>query len=172
MIKKVLFKKKNYLKTYMTITLFLFFFVFLILFIFFQSKKFFNIPENFSKSFIVPDNYGGKKILNQDKKGLHLSSNYIEDVIIRNDIELKYSIQIYTNQSYDLVNKKRLSLINKNESIFLSNDLYVAQFNSILGKEFFLLYKNFHSRDNGLEFCKKYVHFVDNCLIVDVQNLD
>ena len=146
--------------------------IFLLYFNFLKSKKFFDIPINLSDNFMIPENLGGKEIPNLDKKGLHLTTINKDNFTINNDPSLKYSIQIYVNSDYKLVNEKRVSFINIDESILLLSDLYIAQFNSILGKEYFLLYKNFLSRDNGLKYCKKYVYFIDNCLIVNVQNLD
>jgi len=172
MIKRRIFRKKNYKNLYLILTLISLCIIFLIYFNFFKAKKFFYIPINISDNFMIPEHLGGKKIPNQDKKGLHLSLTNKENITINNDPSLKYSIQIYVNDNYKLVNEKRLSLINTNESSFLLNDLYIAQFNSILGRVYFLLYKNFLSRDKGFEYCKKYVYFMENCLIVNVQNLD
>ena len=37
---------------------------------------------------------------------------------------------------------------------------------------FFLLYKNFKTRNEALEDCNKYGYFLDNCIIVNVQNIE
>ena len=172
MIKRKIFKKKNYLNFYLILTLLSVSIILFVYFYFLKSKDFFYIPFNISNNYIIPENLGGKEIPNQDKKGLHLSLTDKEKFNIKNDQSLKYSIQIYVNNDYKLVNEERLKFINADESIFLDGDLYIAQFNSILGREYFLLYKNFLSRDKALNYCKKYFYFTDNCLIVNVQNLD
>ena len=62
-------------------------------------------------------------------------------------------------------------LINLKDSIFDSNDLYISAFISNSSTEYFLLYKNFESRNIAQDFCEKYTYFVDKCLIVNVKNL-
>ena len=173
MIKKRLFKKKN--KKFTLIVILLFLILFLIIYsLFFKlyNKKFFKISPNIKSFSAIPINKGGQEIPNQDKKGLHLSylNNNTFDII--KNKELKYSIQVFVNNDYQLVNKVRNDLLNKKESIFITEDFSLAIFNSNLGKEYFLLYKNFEKRIEAREFCEKYTFFLDNCLIVNVQNLD
>ena len=35
-----------------------------------------------------------------------------------------------------------------------------------------LVYKNFESRNEALDYCTQYLNFIGKCLIVNVQNLD
>ena len=173
MIKRRLFKKKN--KKFTLIVILLFLILFLIIYsLFFKlyNKKFFTISPNIKSFYSIPINKGGQEIPNQDKKGLHLSylNNNSFDII--KNKELKYSIQVFVNNDYKLVNKVLNDLLNKKESIFITEDFSLAIFNSNLGKEYFLLYKNFEKRIEAREFCEKYTFFLDNCLIVNVQNLD
>jgi len=173
MLQRRLFKKKN--KDIKFFFIFLFLILFLIICSFFlkiYKKEFFTIPYNVKSFSSIPKDKGGQDIPNQDKKGLHLSyfDNKIFEII--NNKNLKYSIQVFANNDYELVNKKRNNLLNKKGSIFIIDDLYLAIFNSNLGKEYFLLYKNFETRTKAREYCEKYTFFLDNCLIVNVQNLD
>ena len=64
-----------------------------------------------------------------------------------------------------------ITLINLKDSIFDSKDLYIFSFISTSSSEYFLLYKNFESRNIAQDFCEKYTYFVDKCLIVNVKNL-
>ena len=43
---------------------------------------------------------------------------------------------------------------------------------SELGIDYFLLHKNFKNRNEALEYCSKYITQIDNCLIVNAQNLN
>ena len=62
-------------------------------------------------------------------------------------------------------------LISLKDSIFDSKDLYISVFMSNSSTEYFLLYKNFESRNIAQNFCVKYTYFVNKCLIVNVKNL-
>ena len=173
MIQRRLFKKKNKKFTLIIILLLLIFFLIIYSFFFKIYKQWQQrISPNIKSFYSVPNNKEGQNIPNQDKKGLHLSySNNNSFDIIKNK-ELKYSIQVFVNNDYKLVNKVRNDLLNKKESIFITEDFSLAIFNSNLGKEYFLLYKNFEKRIEAREFCENYTFFLDNCLIVNVQNLD
>ena len=174
--KKLFTKKKNnsFILIIKLILLIIISILSVLLFNYFRihNDSYFNIPANTELNYFIPINKGGQKIENQDKKGLHLS--YIEknDLNIEIKDDLKYSIQLYANNSYQEVENFRRKLLNKQDFIFISNHLSVAFFNSSLGVEYLLLYKNFNSRIEGQDYCIKYVHFLDNCIIVNVQNLD
>ena len=94
-----------------------------------------------------------------------------ENKIILNDLNILYSIQLTTNSDYFYIKEKMNELINSKDSIFDSKDLYISAFISNSSTEYFLLYKNFESRNIAQDFCEKYTYFVDKCLIVNVQNL-
>ena len=174
MFKRKIFKKKiiNWKKM-----LFIFIFIFILVFFLFLSKniknEIFYFPQNTDSVFIVPVNKEGKEIPNQNKKSLHFT--YVDNsaqITNKKNNALKFSIQIFTNQSYDIVNKKRIELLNSKNLIIFPEELSISIFNSTLGKEFFLLYKNFATRLKAQEFCNKYIFFLDKCLVVNVQNLD
>ena len=144
----------------------------IILFIYFFSNiNYFIISKNDKPFFIIPENKEGITIINQDKKTLHLSYENSSNIDISNEYNILYSIQLTTNSDYLYIKKKMAELINSNDSIFEPKDLYISAFMSNSSTEYFLLYKNFESRNVAQNFCEKYTYFVDKCLIVNVQNL-
>ena len=175
MIKKRLFKKKNSFhiskKYYL---LLLIFFSSIILYLFLTDKKtFFDIPKNLNSSYLIPEDKEGQIVNNQDKKILNLTNNNRDNINLINDPNLEYSIQLFTSDDYNFIINYRNKLIsNNNNSIFLPNDLFVAILNYELTSEYLLLFKNFNSRKNAFEYCKKYSYYLDKCIIVNVKNLD
>jgi len=172
MLRKNLFYKKNKNKKYLiffsSIIIFLIFFLY---FLKINNDEYFVIPSNNDSFFYIPEDKGGKEIPNQEKKGLHLSydenkkySNFKKNI-------KKYSIQVFTSTEYKQVKDMRTKLLNTEDSIFLPKDLSIAIFRSSLGNEYYLLYKNLETRIKAQEYCIKYVYFLDNCIVVNVQNL-
>ena len=173
MIKKKLFYKKstNISKKYF---FFLIFFIVTpsIYFYFIDKSTFFNIPPNFNSFYIIPMDKGGQIINHQEKKILNLTYNNKDNINLINDPNLEYSIQLYTSDDYKFIINYRNKLTNGNDSIFLPEDLFVAILNYDLSSEYLLLFKNFNSRKNAFEYCKKYSYYLDKCIIVNVKNLD
>jgi len=173
MFQKVLFKKKNQFKYFRLFLIPFIFLIFLIFLIFDSYKsKYFVIPEFKEYFYKIPYDKGGKKIKNLNKKGLHLSDVTEKKINILNDSNLKFSIQVLTNENYDFISNKMNKMINNFDNIFKQNDFYVAIFKSDIKFEYFLLYKNFQSRIEGSNYCEKYVYFLEKCIIVNVQNLN
>ena len=171
-MKKKLFKVKNKKKNiFFYLIIFIFFIFITSFFLFFKKNKYFIIPQNTVSFFLIPDDKGGKKIPNQNKKGLHLSYDEEEINSINNIFETNFSIQIFSSNSYSDTINKRLGLLNNPESFFKSDDLFISFFNSSLGSEYLLLYKNFETRNNAVNHCNKYIFFVDKCLIVNLNSL-
>ena len=174
MINNKIFQNKNSNKQtkkyFILFFLFLFLIVFLYLF-FLMDDEYFIIPPFDGLFYIIPTDKGGKIIPNQHKKGLHLSFKENNEINFINDPMLKYSIQIKTNDNYFIIKDMREDLLNTNDSIFQQNELFIAILKNNLGSEYFLLYKNFSSRLNALQYCEKYAYFLDKCVIVNVQNL-
>mgnify|MGYP000045899245 CR=1 FL=1 len=147
--------------------------IFVIIFISysFTNDDYFILSENDKPFFIIPENKEGIVILNQDKKSLHLSYENSSNIDISNDLKLMYSIQLITNSDYFYIKEKMNELINTKDVIFDPKDLYISAFMSNSSTEYFLLYKNFESRNIAQNYCEKYTYFVDKCLIVNVKNL-
>ena len=147
--------------------------IFVIIFIFYSfiNNNYFILDKNDKPFFIIPENKEGITIINQDKKSLHLSYESSSNIDISNDLNIKYSIQLITDSDYYYIKKKMNEFINSKDSIFDSKDLYIAAFMNNSSTEYFLLYKNFESRNIAQNFCNKYTYFVDKCLIVNVKYL-
>ena len=156
---------------FLSIILIIFFVIILIIYSFSNNNNYFIISKNDKPFFIIPENKEGITIINQDIKTLHLSYENSSDIDISNEYNILYSIQLTTNSDYLYIKKKMDELINSNDSIFEPKDLYISAFMSNSSTEYFLLYKNFESRNVAQNFCEKYTYFVDKCLIVNVQNL-
>jgi len=174
MINKNLFNKR---KPYIQRLFFLFFFIFIIIVIliyFFLIHKnyFFSIPQNLNVFYVIPEDKESETIDNQEKKILHLTYTNKDNITLTNDSNLAYSIQLFTSDDYKFINNYRSKLININDSIFLSEDLYVVILNYELISEYLLLFKNFSTRKNALEYCEKYSYYLEKCIIVNVKNLD
>ena len=156
---------------FLSIILIIIFVIILIIYSFSNNNNYFIISKNDKPFFIIPENKEGITIMNQDKKTLHLSYENSSNIDISNEYNILYSIQLTTNSDYFYIKEKMDELINSNDSIFEPKDLYISAFMSNSSTEYFLLYKNFESRNVAQNFCEKYTYFVDKCLIVNVQNL-
>ena len=113
--------------------------------------------------------------MNKDKKSLHLNDE--QDIEIINDPFLEYSIQIFSSSAYYLVKEKFDFMTNQNNNYINNlplkiNDFFIVVFNSDLGNEYILLYKNFSKRILASEYCLKHLNFLQKCLIVNAQNLN
>ena len=179
MIKRIFFKKKSInLIKYLYIFLFIFLLLaFLILLFMNLKQQFFTVPEFIGSFYIIPDNKGGKEVMNKDKKSLHLNDEKTQDVEIINDPFLEYSIQIFSSSDYYLVKEKFDFMTNQNNNYINDltlkiNDFFIVVFNSDLGNEYMLLYKNFSTRILASNYCLKHLNFLQKCLIVNAQNLN
>ena len=136
-----------------------------------KKNQFFIIPEYLDTFYIIPEDRGGKAISNIDKKSLHLSYKNSNNQNLLNINDLDYSIQLMTDENYKIVLSKMNELINMSESIFLPTDIFIATLNNNSDLEYFLLYKNFKTREEGVIYCDNYVYFLEKCLIVNVKKL-
>ena len=134
-----------------------------------NEVKFFKIPENQEIFFIIPFDKEGIKIDNLNKKSLNLKNKYNDSLSDFINIEdLKYSIQLYTSDNYSEINQK----IDEYNYQLSNNDMYILVFNSSLGIEYFLLYKNFINKESALDYCYNYLKLLDNCVAVNAMNID
>ena len=163
--------KDHILKNKFLFLIFVIIFVIIFIFYSFNNNNYFILSENDKPFFTIPENKEGIKIINQDKKSLHLSYEGSSNIDISNDLNIKYSIQLITDSDYYYIKDKMNEFINSKDSIFDSKDLFISAFMSNSSTEYFLLYKNFESRNIAQKFCEKYTYFVDKCLIVNVKNL-
>ena len=141
------------------------------------KQQFFTVPEFIGSFYIIPDDKGGKEVMNKDKKSLHLKDKKTQDVEIINETFLEYSIQIFSSSDYYLVKEKFDFMSNQNNNYINNlplkiNDFFIVVFNSDLDNEYMLLYKNFSTRILASDYCLKYLNFLQKCLIVNAQNLN
>ena len=179
MKKRNLFYKKSH-KFLINVIILSFLFslmLFLSLFIFYSKQKFFIVHDFIETFYIIPENKGGVKILNLDKKSLHIDDKKTSNLKIINDSMLEYSIQIYSSSDYNLVKERLDFLINHNTDYMKNynlktNDFFIVIFNSHLDREYMLIYKNFSQRKLANNYCLKHLIFFKKCLIVNVQSLN
>ena len=179
MIKRKLFKKKSinlikYLYIFLLIFLLL---IFLILLFVNLKQQFFIVPKFIGSFYIIPDNKGGKEVMNLDKKSLHLYDENNLDTKIINDPLLEYSIQIFSSSDYYLVKGKFDFMTNQNNNYIQDlplkiSDFFIVVFNDDFNNEYMLLYKNFSKRILASDYCLKHLNFLQKCLIVNAQNLN
>ena len=179
MTKRKLFKKKSInLKKYLFISLFIFsLLTFLILLFMNLKQQLFIVPEFIGSFYMIPDDREGKKVMNKDKKSLHLDDEKIHDMDIINAPFLEYSIQIFSSSDYYKVKEKFDFMTHQNNNHINDlplniNDFFIVVFISDLGNEYMLLYKNFSTRILASDYCSKTLNFLQKCLIVNVQNLN
>ena len=162
---KIFKKKKSFKYIYLLSLISL-----ILIFLYFTTnsfnKNFFILNEVEESFFIIPDEKGGKKINNLDKKVLHLNLDEKPSLTNKNNFSLKFSIQISASDDYQNI-KTLISEIEKNVD---KNDLYVVIFDHNLGKEYLLLYKNFDNQDVAMEYCLNYLKIVNKCIIINAQN--
>ena len=163
-----LFKKR---RSYRKIIIFLFSLLIIPIFIYFfnftNKNEFIVIPENTDVFYIIPDDRGGEKVPNLDKKSLNLiTKDNTEDEIEKPD-DLLFSIQFFTDRKMANINQYLQKIITFDETIYHLDDFYILALTSEIGIEYFLLYKNFATRLEAKNYCLNFLPKIDNCLIVD-----
>lgn len=171
MIKKKIFykSKKNKINIffYLLILLFLLFIYYYFIFLN-NNNKFVIIPENNNIIYIVPEDKGGEKVPNLDKKSLNLNQQQqIETNNMNKQDDFPFSIQFYTNNYLKDVAEYLNKLSNIQENIYSLDDFYILVLNSDIGIDYFLLYKNFETREAANSYCLKYLKKIEKCLIVN-----
>ena len=168
MIKRHIFQKRKSKKTFIMIPLGFFFLLFVFhYFILNSSSDFIIIPENTDSFYIIPEDRGGQKVENLDKKSLNLKSveTINENISFPND--LSYSIQIYSDTQYENVNNYLKKILRFHETIYEIEDFFILSLSTDIGIDYFLIYKNFETRQEALTYCENYLSTIENCLIVD-----
>ena len=169
MNQKIFFYKKiSFIKKIFLFSIFFFLSIFY-LWILTYSNEFIIIEENIDNFYIIPFDKEGKKIPYINKQVLH--SNIDKNILSpkKNDL-IKYSIQIYASIFYEDVKEKLDFYLQKD--IFNKNDFSIVVLEHSIGHEYLLIYKNFETNNLASDYCFNYLKFINNCLIVNVQNLD
>jgi hypothetical protein len=169
MISRSIFKKNK--PKYKKKILFIFILLLLITLIYFFNANQFNnfiiIKENKENFYIIPKDKGGEKVENLDKKILNLKSKQTYNIKINKPENLLYSIQFYSNSKLDNV-KNHLEKITKyGENMYKLKEFYILELKSEIGIEYFLIYKNFKTREDAQNYCINFLTKIDTCLIVD-----
>ena len=165
--RKLFKKKKKYKKILIPVSFLLFAFFFIFFFIFKNENNFIVIPENNDIFYIIPEDRGGEKVPNLDKKSLNTITQDITEDIIKKPDDLLFSIQFFTDSEIENINQYLQKITSFEETIYSINDFYILALTSELGIEYFLLYKNFITRLDAKNYCINFLHKIDNCLIVD-----
>ena len=168
MNERPLFKKRRsyrkiiiFLISLLIVTIFLYFFIYT------NKNEFIVIPENTDIFYIIPDDRGGEKVPNLDKKSLNPITKDITGNIIDKPNNLLFSIQFFTDNKIENVNKFFQKITNFDDSIYIEDDFYILALTTEIGIEYFLLYKNFKTRLEASNYCIKFLPKIDNCLVVD-----
>ena len=168
MNKRPLFKKRrSYKKIIIFLPSLLIVFIFFYFFNFINENEFIVIPENTDIFYIIPEDRGGEKVPNLDKKSLNPITKDITGNIIDKPNNLLFSIQFFTDNEIENVNKFFQKITNFDDSIYIEDDFYILALTTEIGIEYFLLYKNFKTRLEASNYCIKFLPKIDNCLVVD-----
>tara|TARA_Y100000590_G_scaffold364880_1_gene423483 strand:- start:5873 stop:6379 length:507 start_codon:yes stop_codon:yes gene_type:complete len=165
--KNIFIKKRSKNKYYFSIIILLIFIIYIYL-IQKNNSNIFEINKNNLSFYDIPEDKKGKSIPNIDKKILDYKSN--NEIIINEDLNsYKFTIQLFSSNNYEELINKKLDFIKKyNIDI---NEVFLAVLSHNLGLDYLLLYKNFETDSIARVFCLSYLEFLDDCLIVNVQNL-
>ncbi len=168
MITRKIFQKRKSKKKYIIITLVLLFFIMTIYYFFVENREeFVIIPENKKPFYMIPENRGGKKVANLDKKSLNLESLESINENVNFPDDLLYSIQFFSDTKYENVSNYLKKIINSKETIYQTEDFYILALTTEIGIDYFLIYKNFYTRQEAQDYCSKYLSKIESCLIVD-----
>jgi len=168
MIARKIFQRKKSKTKYIIITLALLFIIMTVYYFFVDNRdEFVIIPENKKPFYIIPEDRGGQKVENLDKKSLNLKSLESINENINFPDDLLYSIQFFSDTQYENVNNYLKKIINSKETIYQIEDFYILALSTEIGIDYFLIYKNFDTRQEAQDYCSNYLSKIENCLIVD-----
>ena len=155
MKKKIFFSKKfKYRYLIFFSSSFILILSYLIFFFININKSYFVIDNIISNYSIIPKDKEGKKINYLDKKSINNLLN-IEKINLNNTEFLKFTLQLFSNTNYKEIKKYYNS--------------FVFSIESDIGKDYFISYKNFSTKEEALNFCLK-SSIVQNCLVINPNN--
>ena len=170
MIKRIIFKRKNndILKYSLLLILFIFI-LYLISFYYLINRDYFIIPQFTDKYFIIPANKEGEVVDYLDKKSLNNIDNEIKDFDFKNIDELDFTIQLYSNDNFENINKYLNNLLENKKEIIDNEDIFVFYKKTEIGTQYFITYKNYISKNNASQACDL-LTIVKSCIILNLQN--
>ncbi len=170
MIKRIIFKRKNnYILKYSLLLLLFIIILYLISFYYFINREYFIIPQFTDKYFIIPTNKEGEVVDYLDKKSLNNIDNEIQYYEFKNTSEVYFTIQLYSNDNFEKINKYLNNLLENKKEIIDHEDIFVFYKKTEIGTQYFITYKNYTSKNNASEACDL-LTFVKSCLILNLQN--
>ena len=104
-----------------------------------------------------------------DKKSLNNIDNEIQDFDFKNIDELDFTIQLYSNDNFENINKYLSSLLENKKEIIDYEDIFVFYKKTEIGTQYFITYKNYISKNNASEACDL-LTIVKSCIILNLQN--
>ena len=170
MIKRIIFQRKNNYIIKYSLLLFLFIIIlYLISFYYFINREYFIIPTFTDKYFIIPTNKEGEVVDYLDKKSLNNIKNKIQDFEFDDTSELSFTIQLYSNDNFEIINKYLINLFENKKEIIDQEDIIVFYKETEIGTQYFITYKNYISKNNASEACDL-LTIVKSCIILNLQN--
>ena len=154
MIKRIIFKRKNnYILKYSLLLLLFIIILYFISFYYFSNKAYFVIPKFTDKYFVIPTNKEGEVVDYLDKKSLNNINNDIQDFDFKNIDQLDFTIQLYSNDNFENINKFLNNLLENKKEIIDYEDIFVFYKKTEIGTKYFITYKNYISKNNASEAC-------------------
>jgi len=170
MIKRIIFQRKNNYIIKYSLLLFLFIIIlYLISFYYFINREYFIIPTFTDKYFIIPTNKEGEVVDYLDKKSLNNIKNKIQDFEFNDTSELNFTIQLYSNDNFEKINKYLINLFENKKEIIDHEDIIVFYKETEIGTQYFITYKNYISKNEASEACDL-LTIVKSCIILNLQN--
>jgi len=118
-------KRRSYRKTIISISSLIIVFIFFYLFILANENEFIVIPENTDVFYIIPEDRGGEKVPNLDKKSLNTITQDITEDIIKKPDDLLFSIQFFSDSEIENINQYLQKITSFEETIYSINDFYI-----------------------------------------------
>ena len=170
MIKRIIFQRKNNYIIKYSLLLFLFIIIlYLISFYYFINREYFIIPTFTDKYFIIPTNKEGEVVDYLDKKSLNNIKNKIQDFEFNDTSEFNFTIQLYSNDNFEKINKYLINLFENKKEIIDQEDIIVFYKETEIGTQYFIAYKNYISKNDASEACDL-LTIVKSCIILNLQN--
>ena len=169
MSKYLFYKNRNSNKFF--IFIFIILSILLIYFISFYintTQKYFIISNDYGgKYFIIPKDKEGEKVKFTDKKSINNLSIYNNNEIFnKQDINLGHTIQLFSDSDYKNIENYIKNILNPKSEIISFDDIFTFYIDTDIGRDYFLTYKSFKSKDDAEIYCNK-LSFVKNCLILN-----
>ena len=170
MIKRIIFQRKNnYILKYFFILFLFLIILYLISFYYFINREYFIIPTFTDKYFIIPTNKEGQIVDYLDKKSLNNIKNKIQDFEFDDTSKLSFTIQLYSNDNFEKINKYLINLFENKKEIIDQEDIIVFYKETEIGTQYFITYKNYISKNEASEACDL-LTIVKSCIILNLQN--